>query len=70
MKYREYKKVDFAGIADQVLESWTKHNIFQKSVDEKEGAESFVFYEGPPSANGTPGIHHVIENLAFIEAIA
>ena len=60
MKYREYKKVDFAGIADEVLESWTKHSIFKKSVDEKEGAESFVFYEGPPSANGTPGIHHVM----------
>lgn len=60
MKYREYKKVDFAGIADEILENWTKHSIFQKSVDEKEGAESFVFYEGPPSANGTPGIHHVM----------
>jgi len=60
LKYREYKKVDFAGIADEVLESWTKHSIFKKSVDEKEGAESFVFYEGPPSANGTPGIHHVM----------
>lgn len=60
MKYKEYKKVNFAGIADEVLEGWTKHSVFQKSVDEKEGAESFVFYEGPPSANGTPGIHHVM----------
>ena len=60
MKYREYKKVDFPGIADEVLNSWKAQDIFRKSVDDKEGAESFVFYEGPPSANGTPGIHHVM----------
>jgi len=60
LKYREYKKVDFPGIADQMLDSWKEKDIFRKSVDDKEGAESFVFYEGPPSANGTPGIHHVM----------
>lgn len=60
MKYREYKKVDFPGMAEEVLQSWKDNNVFQKSVDGKEGAETFVFYEGPPSANGTPGIHHVM----------
>jgi isoleucyl-tRNA synthetase len=60
LKYKEYKKINFAGLAEEVLERWANQNIFQKSVDEKEGAESFVFYEGPPSANGTPGIHHVM----------
>ncbi len=60
MKYREYKKVNFPEIADEVLKSWKEKNVFQRSVDEKEGAETFVFYEGPPSANGTPGIHHVM----------
>lgn len=60
MKYREYKQSDFPGVADEVLEYWKANNIFQRSVDEKERAESFVFYEGPPSANGLPGIHHVM----------
>jgi isoleucyl-tRNA synthetase len=60
LKYKEYKKVDFSGLAEEVLKSWSDQRIFQKSVEEKEGAESFVFYEGPPSANGTPGIHHVM----------
>lgn len=52
--------MDFPSIADQMLDSWKEKDIFRKSVDDKEGAESFVFYEGPPSANGTPGIHHVM----------
>ena len=60
MKYKEYKNINYAEVADEVLEFWKKKDIFQKSVDEKEGADSFVFYEGPPSANGTPGIHHVM----------
>lgn len=60
MKYKEYKQSNFAGVADEILALWEKKNIFQRSVDEKEGAETFVFYEGPPSANGLPGIHHVM----------
>ncbi|UXP33159.1 isoleucine--tRNA ligase [Reichenbachiella agarivorans] len=60
MKYREYKNINYAEVADEVLDFWKKNEVFRKSVDEKEGAESFVFYEGPPSANGTPGIHHVM----------
>jgi isoleucyl-tRNA synthetase len=59
-KYKEFKDLNFARIADEVLEFWNKQKIFEKSVSNREGAESFVFYEGPPSANGTPGIHHVM----------
>lgn len=60
MSYKEYKKINYAEVADEVLDFWKKNEVFQKSVDEREGAETFVFYEGPPSANGTPGIHHVM----------
>ena len=60
MKYKEYKEVNYAQVAENVLSFWKEHGIFERSVDEKEGAETFVFYEGPPSANGTPGIHHVM----------
>ncbi|WP_422361335.1 isoleucine--tRNA ligase [Reichenbachiella sp.] len=60
MSYKEYKNINYAEVADEVLEFWKKNDVFQKSVDEREGAETFVFYEGPPSANGTPGIHHVM----------
>jgi len=60
MKYPEYKKLDLPQIADETLAWWLKEDIFRKSVDEREGAPSFTFYEGPPSANGLPGIHHVM----------
>jgi isoleucyl-tRNA synthetase len=60
MKYKEYKGIDYAKMATEVLAKWQKQNIFAKSVDNREGAKSFTFYEGPPSANGTPGIHHVM----------
>ncbi len=59
-KYKEYKKLDFPAFEDEILKYWEEHHIFQKSVSNREGAESFVFYEGPPSANGMPGIHHVM----------
>lgn len=59
-KYSEEKDLNFAKIADQVLQFWKDEKIFEKSVSIREGAESFTFYEGPPSANGTPGIHHVM----------
>ena len=59
-KYREYKQLDLPGLSREILESWDKNDIFPKSVSTREGNPSFVFYEGPPSANGTPGIHHVI----------
>jgi isoleucyl-tRNA synthetase len=59
-KYKEYKKLDFPAFEDEILKFWEENKIFQKSVSNREGAESFVFYEGPPSANGMPGIHHVM----------
>jgi isoleucyl-tRNA synthetase len=59
-KFAEYNKLDLAGINREVLAFWEKENIFRKSLDIRKGAPSFVFYEGPPSANGMPGIHHVI----------
>ncbi|MFZ6011221.1 MAG: isoleucine--tRNA ligase [Bacteroidota bacterium] len=59
-KYKEYKELNFARIAEEVLEFWNKEGVFEKSVSNREGAPTFTFYEGPPSANGTPGIHHVM----------
>jgi isoleucyl-tRNA synthetase len=58
--YKEHKDVNFAAIAEEILKFWKEENIFEKSVSNREGAETFTFYEGPPSANGTPGIHHVM----------
>ncbi len=60
MKYPEYKAVNYAEIADQILEFWSDNEIFEKSITTKEGNPTFTFFEGPPSANGTPGIHHVM----------
>lgn len=60
MKYREYKGQNYAQLAEEVLADWKAQGIFEKSVEEKEGNPTFTFYEGPPSANGTPGIHHVM----------
>ncbi|TAE84585.1 MAG: isoleucine--tRNA ligase [Bacteroidetes bacterium] len=58
--YKEYKKLDFPAFEEEILKYWNTNNIFEKSVSNREGAKSFVFYEGPPSANGMPGIHHVM----------
>lgn len=59
-KYKEHKDANFAAIAEEILKFWKDEKIFEKSVTNREGAETFTFYEGPPSANGTPGIHHVM----------
>lgn len=59
-KYREQKDMNFAGIASEILDYWNKEKIFDRSVANRAGAPPFTFYEGPPSANGTPGIHHVM----------
>ncbi|HSV10448.1 MAG TPA: isoleucine--tRNA ligase [Hanamia sp.] len=59
-KYREYKQLNLTEIADDVLTSWSEENAFEKSISNRDGKTPFVFYEGPPSANGMPGIHHVI----------
>jgi len=59
-KYKEYKGLDLPSIDKEVLEFWTKEDIFKKSMSERPEDNSYVFYEGPPSANGKPGIHHVM----------
>jgi len=59
-KYREYQQLDLPGFEKEVLATWQSEGSFEESVKIREGAKPFVFYEGPPSANGMPGIHHVI----------
>lgn len=59
-KFQEYKQLDLAQINKDVLARWEKDDTFHKSISTREGHETFVFYEGPPSANGMPGIHHVM----------
>ena len=59
-KFNEYKGLDLAGVADEMLARWTNDDTFHKSITTREGHPTFVFYEGPPSANGMPGIHHVM----------
>jgi len=59
-KYSEYKKLDLTQIGEEINAYWADHNTFEKSVKIREGHERFIFYEGPPSANGKPGIHHVM----------
>ncbi|MGB3007540.1 MAG: isoleucine--tRNA ligase [Chitinophagaceae bacterium] len=59
-KYREYTGLNLPAFEQEVLAKWTEDQAFEKSVSLREGATPFVFYEGPPSANGMPGIHHVI----------
>lgn len=59
-KYREFSQLNLPSFEKEVLQEWEQHKAFEKSVTLREGAPSFVFYEGPPSANGMPGIHHVI----------
>ncbi len=58
--FKEYKGLNLSEIAENTLEFWEAHDIFQKSISSREGSEEFVFFEGPPSANGLPGIHHVM----------
>ncbi len=59
-KYREFSGLNLPSIEQEILAQWSEKQAFEKSVSLREGAEPFVFYEGPPSANGMPGIHHVI----------
>jgi len=58
--YQEFKQVNYPLIGEDVLQYWKANQIFEKSIANREGAETFTFFEGPPSANGTPGIHHVM----------
>jgi len=59
-KFKEYKGLDLPKIADEVLDFWKKEEIFEKSISIRDGKEPFIFFEGPPSANGLPGIHHAM----------
>lgn len=58
--YREYKNLNLPAIDKEILEFWQQNRIFERSVEERDAKDSYVFYEGPPSANGMPGIHHVM----------
>jgi len=59
-QYKTYPKLDLPNVAQEVLEKWEANKVFEKSISTREGATPYVFYEGPPSANGLPGIHHVM----------
>ncbi|MCQ2115240.1 MAG: isoleucine--tRNA ligase [Bacteroidales bacterium] len=60
MTFKEYKGLDLVAVGNEVLERWKKNHAFEKSLELREGAPEFIFFEGPPSANGMPGIHHVM----------
>lgn len=59
-RYREYRNLNLTEIAREISEMWQDQDVFQKSLDLRRNSKPFIFYEGPPSANGTPGIHHVM----------
>ncbi len=59
-KFTEYSQLSLSDVNKEVLKKWDENDVFSKSMTEREGCPSFVFYEGPPSANGMPGIHHVM----------
>ena len=60
MKFTERAKLNLADVNKEVLEQWNAEDMFHKSIEEREGCPQFIFFEGPPSANGHPGIHHVM----------
>ena len=60
MKFNEYKSLDLVAVNNGILDRWKRNDAFRKSLEVREGAPEFVFFEGPPSANGMPGIHHVM----------
>ena len=60
MQFKEYKSLDLIKISDDILSFWDKDKTFEKSISSREKSKRFVFFEGPPSANGKPGIHHVM----------
>ncbi|HSI70499.1 MAG TPA: isoleucine--tRNA ligase [Gillisia sp.] len=60
IKFAEYKGLDLPKVAEEILDYWKENEVFEKSVTTREGREPFIFFEGPPSANGLPGIHHVM----------
>ena len=58
--YKEYKQLDLSKTGKEILEYWKNNQIFEKSISNRPASKSYIFYEGPPSANGMPGIHHVM----------
>ena len=60
VKFREYKQINYPEVGKEIRAFWKNNNIFSKTITERSGGPSFTFFEGPPSANGTPGIHHVM----------
>lgn len=60
MTFKEYKSMDLVTVGSDILQQWKKEHAFEKSLELREGAPEFIFFEGPPSANGMPGIHHVM----------
>jgi isoleucyl-tRNA synthetase len=60
VKYQEYKNLSLSEVGKDILKRWKQNKTFEKSIETRKGRPTFTFYEGPPSANGTPGIHHVI----------
>ena len=60
MVFKEYTRLDLPKISSEILNFWKEHQIFEKSISERENHPPYIFYEGPPSANGMPGIHHVM----------
>ena len=59
-KFTEYSHLDLSQVNKDILKKWDENDVFSRSLTEREGCPSYVFYEGPPSANGMPGIHHVM----------
>ena len=60
MNFKEYKNLNLSKISDEILLHWETKEIFKKSVDQSLGKPPYIFFEGPPSANGLPGIHHLL----------
>ena len=60
MSFKEYKTLDLIEISNKISEYWEKDKTFEKSISSRDKSKDFVFFEGPPSANGMPGIHHVM----------
>ena len=60
MGFKEHKQLKLSAVSQEILSYWEEESIFEKSITSREGQPPFVFYEGPPSANGMPGIHHVM----------
>ena len=60
MTFKEYKGLNLVSVGNEVLDRWKRNHAFEKSLELREGAPEFIFFEGPPSANGMPGIHHVM----------